>query len=156
MAEFAIVKRLIELDKNENRGSLARLRRGISSLRHTPDLLSFTDVLSFIPDDDNHPKRDIPYLLTASLFALHPHHTDEPINLGRALKSIANNDSADKRFRLIINANRDELPVLLRQAISLVSQGGVSINYHTLLSDLKHWEHPNEFVQQQWARSFWS
>jgi CRISPR system Cascade subunit CasB len=43
------------------------------------------------------------------------------------------------------------LTALVRQ----MKSKGIAIDYPKLLADLRQWEHPNQYIQDHWARVFW-
>lgn len=47
------------------------------------------------------------------------------------------------------------LPWRLRRAVVLLLSRGVSIDWARLATDVSHWNHPERFVQRDWARDFY-
>jgi len=66
-------------------------------------------------------------------------------------------ESIERRFVALLRAHRDDLPVHLRHAVSLLASSPepVPVNWAQLLEDLSHWDHPDRFVQRHWADEFW-
>ncbi|MCZ7543321.1 MAG: type I-E CRISPR-associated protein Cse2/CasB [Anaerolineae bacterium] len=62
----------------------------------------------------------------------------------------------ERRFASLLAAHPDDLPFYLRQAVSYLRSKEIPINWHELMGDLRHWDHPERRVQQRWARAFWA
>ena len=56
---------------------------------------------------------------------------------------------------VVAAAHPDDLPFFLRQAVSFLKSKDVPINWHQLMRDINHWNHPDRFVQHNWANAFW-
>ncbi|MBI3911849.1 MAG: type I-E CRISPR-associated protein Cse2/CasB [Armatimonadetes bacterium] len=143
------------------RASLARLRRGLDRPPGSaPETLE--EVLPYLRaearEDEYAREREL-YFLIGSLFARHPGHSQEHRNLGnlgatmRALGT--DNPSAVQRFTSLLAARRDQLPDLLRQAVSLAAGDEVPVNYYQLAQDLLDWDADDRRVQLAWAREYW-
>lgn len=150
-----LVEQLVRLSAREDRAALAALRRGLGK---PPGAVAdmYPHVLPYIPASDRTPDREAPYFLLASLYAAHPAHSAAAGNLGATCHNMAGNESANRRFRRLLEAGPDELPVVLRQVIRLAAAKDHPVDYATLLRDLRHWTHPDRWVQRDWASSFWS
>ena len=68
----------------------------------------------------------------------------------------AGSDSVAARFTVLLDADIDELPHRLRQAVSLVHGAGLALDWGALYDDLRWWGHPDKNVQQRWARHFYA
>lgn len=101
----------------------------------------------------------------ATLFALHPSHQATG-NLGASFRLIRPEsragarkgvkiDAVERRFRVLLDADAEDLPDRLRSAVSLLGSKNVPINYATLLDDLLEWRSPRRRVQRKWAEGFW-
>jgi CRISPR system Cascade subunit CasB len=79
-------------------------------------------------------------------------------NFGASFKQLGSDDSSsvERRFVALLNSHRDDLPNRLRHAVSLLRAPGVPVDWAQLLRDIQSWDHPDRFVQVQWARSFWA
>jgi CRISPR system Cascade subunit CasB len=64
--------------------------------------------------------------------------------------------SVERRFIDLLDADPTDLPYKLRQAVSLLAANGVGLDWQLLFSHLRHWGHPDRWVQKRWARGFWS
>ncbi|MGH2541838.1 MAG: type I-E CRISPR-associated protein Cse2/CasB [Ardenticatenaceae bacterium] len=136
-------------------GELARLKRNTGkSLADSHHVLGL--FFNLLPAGVS--RYDEPwFFLVATLFPL----TDraETGTLGHALRrarSSENGEGLDRRFEVLLDADESQLPYRLRQAIRLLASNDVAINWPQLLSDLTNWTHPNRFVQERWARDYFS
>lgn len=147
-----------------NRAALAHLRRGLgkpagSAMEMHRYIVPWTQGLDMTKAD--------PYYLVASLFALNQRSEDKgnfgdtcrqthrSIRAGRGGGDEEGIDSLERRFVALLNAHPDDLAEHLRHAVALANSNEVSVNWAQLLRDLRHWSHPDRFVQRQWANSYW-
>ena len=97
------------------------------------------------------------YFLVATLFPLCD--AGGSGDFGTALKRARdpkNNKGLDRRIEILLDAEGSQLAFHLRQAVNYLHSKRVSINWVSLLEDLVQWSHPDRFVQQRWARSYYS
>jgi CRISPR system Cascade subunit CasB len=139
-------------DLRDDRGALAALRRGLGQPPGTvADMYRY--VVPWLPDDG-----EAAYYLIAALFACHP-DAGGTGNMGRHFARTrdpqGDNTAIERRFTALLSAHPDDLDFYLRQAISFLKSKEVPVNWHQLLSDVLGWDHPERYVQQQWARAFW-
>ena len=144
------------LSKKDDRGVLAALRRGLGQAPgQSPDMYPY--VIHFLPEKP-YPTLESAYYLTASLFAFHPLNTSAG-NLGdhmtATIRSEGERQSVERRFTNLLKAHVDDLRVYLRQSIGILKSREIPVNWNQLLNDLIYWDHPQLFVQQKWAKSFW-
>ena len=157
--QFAFIKYLTSLNTDDNRGTLAVLRRGLSG-NPCEDLNMYRFVARKVPDSDRSTSREGVYYLVAALYALHPMETDEG-NFGSHMKRAASQradlEAAERRFTVLLNTRLEDLSSPLRQAVTMLKQAEkeIAVNWTGLFADLLHWEHPNKTVQRAWANSFW-
>jgi len=138
-------------ENSPDRGKLATLRRALQN-----PIEAYPIVLPFMRSEVSDRELDI-YALLAALFALHP-KSGARGNMGNHMRLAAgeNIEATERRFVNILRANMEDLPVLLRQAVSFIrSKDNVHINWEQLRKDLLYWDHPDQFVQKNWARGFW-
>jgi CRISPR system Cascade subunit CasB len=149
------VKRLMPLasDDNPNRAALAHLRRGLGE----PADRTLSRVGWLFPSHLNDVELDAA-ILAAGLFAWTKgecKHTTN-INFGRAFGGGLSEDekkAREKRFVALLDADGSELPVLLRQAFSLIE--GTPLDWEQLIIHLIDWDRDDRRVQRYWARGFW-
>jgi CRISPR system Cascade subunit CasB len=100
------------------------------------------------------------YYLTAGLWALGQRRSSgTPVPLPTALQRVGKGrDSAsiELRFAALLDSDEDELPHRLRQAVSLVTADQIAVDWPQLLIDLIGWGSDARYVQQRWARAYWS
>jgi len=161
-SEFKIPKSpfieyLENLEKKDDRGALAALRRGLQyDLGRCPDMYPY--VIPWLEHVKGKWERDIYYLI-ASLFAFHPSTTHKG-NIGDVFRKLSlkrmENKSLEQRFVNLLRSNPEDLPFLMRQAISLAKSEKIPINWHELFFDLKRWPYESNFpAYEKWAQSFW-
>ena len=77
-------------------------------------------------------------------------------------RAIAGNDSQSikRRFHVVLDADYNpwtgdgDMPHRLRQMVRYAAAKGAGIDWPTLLTDLKFWNHLEKRAQKRWARSF--
>lgn len=151
--ESSFVRSLEKLYENKDRAALAKLRRGLGRKGGTSEMYRYV-VPYFDPERSYDTER---YFLVASLFALHPDSAARGTNMGRVFRAMKEekSPSVEKRFENLLSVDVEDLAGHLRQAVSLAKSKGVRVDFHQLFSDIKNWNHPERFVQLQWARDFW-
>lgn len=137
----------------EDRAMLAELRRGLGRMPGEASGM-FPYVVPFIQS----PYEEADLYLIASLFALHPASIPYG-NFGGHLRTVADSAGDDvattRRFVQLLRQQRESIDSPLRQHISLLKSQEIAVNWHQLLFDLRQWEHPDHYVQKQWAGSYW-
>ncbi len=98
--------------------------------------------------------------IVAALFALHPINTENG-NMGDHLRRLKgkNDEALERRFGALLAAHEEELDVYLRQAISMLKQKDIPVNWLQLFKDVSAWGHPDPDwqarVRRAWANSFY-
>jgi CRISPR system Cascade subunit CasB len=80
------------------------------------------------------------------------------VSLGRALRrlyDVRQNDSLERRFMALLNADAEHLPGYLRQSISLLKAENIGLDWGTLLVDVCFWDVPGKFTQKKWIRDYY-
>lgn len=158
--QFAFIKYLTSLNKEDNRGALATLRRGVGG-NPLEDLNLRRFIARKVPDNVRDSSREGVYYLIAALYGFHPYDSDHG-NFGEHMKhaSLARDDSeaAERRFTALLNTRLEDINAPLRQAVMIIHQQEppIAINWGALLFDLLLWDHPEKISQRGWANSFWS
>jgi len=143
------IKRLEKLDA----GDCARLKRNAGkTLAEAKDALGlFYRLLPYgVPSH-----QEEVYFLVATLFPLA--EGGGKLDLGASLhlaQSAKNSKGLDKRVENLLDADLVQLHFRLRQAVHFLQSSRVRVNWQQLLEDLLQWDHPDRFVQQRWARSY--
>lgn len=170
---------LARLATNEERGTLAALRRGlVLDEEHLFDLYGCLPP-NFLVGLSSGDERL--YLMVAALFGYHPaafreeELSERRCNLGASLRMLAlarrqrhSPDSAEadeaedllpdslkRRMEALLAAHRDDLFGHLRQVISLLKTEEIPVDWAQLLNDLQAWEWQGHPVQWQWSRAFY-
>jgi CRISPR system Cascade subunit CasB len=95
------------------------------------------------------------YFLVATLFPLAD--SGGSGNLGSELfraQSSKNEKGLDRRMEVLLDADASQLSYRLRRAIAYLRSCRVPVNWYQLLEDLLQWNHPDRYIQQRWARSY--
>src|SRR5262249_19616278 len=83
----------------------------------------------------------------------------EDVSLGKAFSRLADatgSESIEQRFIAILNTAKEDLPVHLRYAVSLMRSKDIVFDWGMLLRDLLAWDYERSPVQRRWARHFWA
>jgi CRISPR system Cascade subunit CasB len=135
-------------------GQRARLRRAAGK-----DMGEATNVLGLfyrlVPWEVPISRHDI-YFLVATLFPMVDGGGKG--NLGHALHLARQGTGAkglDSRMDTLLDSDETQLPFRLRQTIHYLQSNRIRLDWAKLLEDLLWWSHPDRFVQQQWARSYY-
>jgi CRISPR system Cascade subunit CasB len=144
------------LREREDRGALAALRRGLGQ-EPGRAVEMYRYVVPWVPERASR-QEERAYYLVAALFAYHPAPGGQG-NLGAAFRRTlgpqGDNTAIERRFTALLAAHADDLPFYLRQAIGFLKSKEVPVNWQQLLVDLRAWDHPEGYVQRDWARAFW-
>lgn len=163
-----LIEYLLRLAReSENSGparvALAKLRRGAGKGPEWPASV-YAHVLRYVSQKSGRDGEDIA-LNIATLFALAPSKYDgsDRDNIGRVLARVRDatgSDSIERRFRLLLESEPEDLAGHLRHAVSLADSQGVSIGWNRLLWDLRGLHSKDDEKRQRvvrnWARSFWT
>jgi CRISPR system Cascade subunit CasB len=156
-----LITYLEQLVGRGDRGALAALRRGLGKPAGTaaemhPYVAPFTGGCRSRWEEDVH------YIVAALFAEWHQGAAatvrEAPRDLGASFRRLAEetgSDSVEKRFVALLNCDREELPAHLRHAVSLLRSKGIALDWERLRQDMRSWDHPDRFVQRQWARTFW-
>ena len=97
------------------------------------------------------------YFLVATLYPLA--ESGGRGSLGDALSRVRDPKSdqgLDRRMEVLLDASQEQLPFRLRQALRFLESKRGSVDWPRLLEDLLAWDHPNRYVQEQWARAYFA
>lgn len=152
---------LMDLSKRD-RGALAVLRR---SLARKPGNYpaAYAYVERFVGRDRNaNDSRRLALYLAAGLFGTFPQQSTRRSfsTAWGELFRLRDSGSIEKRFLALLAAEPDDVPVHLRQAVSLLSAADLAFDYIALLDDLNillnaHALEGRDKVRQRWAREFY-
>jgi CRISPR system Cascade subunit CasB len=140
-----------------NRAALAALRRGLGRPPGTvPEMYRF--ITPYAGATEWREREDAMFIV-GSLFGLYPRHSASAGSPLKALRSLdINRASIEKRVLALLNAGQEEIPTHLRHVVHLLASSDrqPAINYETLLRQLRSWDHPDRWVQRNWARDWWA
>lgn len=137
---------------SQDKAAMAALRRGLGKGGGDPAMYRY--VVPFIPDKGQYDAWR--YFTVAALFGYHHEAPRDGHNLGQAMSALEHNDSLEKRFAWLVDANAEDLPARLKSIFSLLKSKKIGVDYRQLFKDLKHWDHPDRFVQLSWAKGFYA
>ena len=163
---YPYIQYLYSLATEGRRGALADLRRGLAEPPGTAPVM-FSYVARWVPEEMRYSWTEKVYYLIAALFAYYQSgggvEGKRRIAKGNfgdhcRIASIKKAQSAsfEARFSALLKAHPDDLPVVLRQIISLLKSADVPITWDQLFQDLRHWNSESQYVQRRWANSYWS
>lgn len=141
--------------KDDN-GAKALLKRALSGEdRHIRNTYSI--VLSYISDIEW--QQEI-WILVACLSVYYPQtlERENQRNFGNSCHGLANatnSEGADRRFRALLDTSLEDLRSPLTALVRQIKAKEIRLDYPQLLSDLCQWEHPDQYIQDRWARTFW-
>lgn len=155
--EHKFIGHLEKLVKEQDRGALAALRRGLGKPTGTAREMD-RHVLPYLPPESGLPtspkeKREDAYYLVGALFAYWYQGKDTigpnlPTNIGASLRALVEKETAEggsrddaekrveKRLVALLNCHQDDLPDHLRHTIGLLKSKEISINWLQLLNDV--------------------
>lgn len=144
--------------KNDN-GAKADFKRALSSeSEHIRKVYPY--VLPYIGNASEWEQTQI-WIPVACLSVYYPQpirEGEKQRNFGHSCRGLAtatNSEGADRRFRALLDLALTDIQPPLAALVRQMKSKGIAIDYPKLLADLRHWEHPNQFVQDRWARAFW-
>jgi len=156
---------LTSLASQGNRGALADLRRGLTAEPGTHPAM-FPYVAPWVPETQRFTWREKVYYIVAALFATYQSGssgaqlTTSQGNFGSHFRALVNkkpqSGSFEARFSALLKAHRDDLPILLRQILSILRGEEIPINWDQLFLDLQQWNSESHIVQRRWANSYWT
>jgi CRISPR system Cascade subunit CasB len=165
--EDQLVKRLLDLSPEKDRGALAALRTGLGKRPgDAPRMFPF--VVPYLSTSDSSEPSVIAAFLTASLFAKHPKHRSGD-SLGAALwgatKREQNPDGkhleagVESRFTAMLDADVEDLPRHLEGLVSLCESAEVGLDWYRFrrdVEDLLYSENDRrDWTLMRWAKDFW-
>lgn len=97
------------------------------------------------------------YFLVATLFPLAVGGSAG--NLGNTLRRAqtpTNRSGLDRRMEILLDADAEQLPFRLRQAVGFAQSQRMPVNWGQLLKDVLFWDDPRRETQRRWAQSYFS
>lgn len=154
--EERFVRRLEELIAGGDRAALAGLRRGLGK---PFGACAERDawVLCHLPQGTDD-RTVVACCLVASLFGLRLRLATNG-SLGASFRQLADNsggDGPERRFWTLLDSDVDDLPERLRHAMTLLRSKDIPVDFTALLQHVRHWDHPDRWVQKRWSKDFWA
>jgi CRISPR system Cascade subunit CasB len=153
--EISFLTSLQKRTENDN-GAKAALKRALSGEpRH------FRNVYSLIlPYLEGIPKwQQDHWLFVASLSVYYPQSIKENHrDFGHSCRQLANKTESggtERRFKALLDTAIADLHLPIAALIRQLKSKEVSIDYPKLIADVCRWDHPDQYIQDQWARTFW-
>lgn len=137
-------------------GAKATLKRALSGdnrhVRHTyPFLLPY---LEGIPER----QQDI-WIFVACLSTYHDQKPEPaPRNFAQSCLDLQNkvpSQGPERRFRTLLDTALVDIQSPIAALVRQFKSQEVKVYYPQLITDLCNWDHPDQFVQDRWARNFW-
>lgn len=158
------IRYLDSLAEGNNRGALADLRRGLTgNPGSTPAMFQY--VTKWIPVSIRNTWQEKVFYMISALYAYYQSGAAGKVlratkgNFGSHCRSLVQKEkqsaSFEKRFMSLLKAHPEDLHILLRQVVSLLKGAEIPINWNQLFYDLQHWNSESQYVQRQWANSYW-
>jgi len=144
-----------------DRGAKASFKRALSG--EPTHVLKIYEFLPYIVETSEWREKKI-WIPVACLSVFYPQLNSEQYkNFGYScwlLQKEIQRDSPDakgisRRFRALLDIALEDLQTPLTALVRQMKSKGIAINYPQLLADLRQWEHPNQYIQDRWARAFW-
>jgi CRISPR system Cascade subunit CasB len=150
----------VEMRTSKDNGAKAVFKRAMSGEpEHIRRVYQF--VLPYIGNASEWEQSEI-WIPVACLAVYYPQtirELEQQRNFGHSCQGLAkatNSEGADRRFRALLDLSLTDIQSSLTALVRQMKSKGTAIDYPKLLADLRQWEHPNQYIQDQWARTFWS
>lgn len=79
-------------------------------------------------------------------------------NFGYSCRQLANkteSEGIERRFRALLDTASSDLQTPITALVRQMKSKEIAIDYPQLIYDLERWEHPDQYIQDKWARTFW-
>jgi CRISPR system Cascade subunit CasB len=102
------------------------------------------------------------WIFVACLFAYHDQEKEpSPRDFAQSCLDLQNSSTSkgpERRFRALLDTDladiKSPITTLVRQ-IKSKKDKKIPVYYPQLIADLCFWNHPDQFIQDQWAKTFW-
>jgi CRISPR system Cascade subunit CasB len=107
------------------------------------------------------------WIPVACLFVYYPQKIDrvrdpKKRNFGRSCWNLAmdidptgQSKATPRRFKALLDTSLVDIRSPLNNLVRQMKSRGIPIDYPQLLIDLQQWEHPKQYIQDNWARTYW-
>ena len=144
--------------KNDS-GAKADLKRALTGEpRHRRAVYSL--ILRYLSETEAKYHLD-QWLLVICFLAYYPQNIDpeNKLSFGSSARRLVSDNSSggpERRFRALLDTSLEDLRSPLTAMVRLMKSKNIAINYPQLLVDLWRWDHPDQYIQDKWARAFWN
>ncbi len=148
------VNKLTKLDPGER----ARFKRNAGNLPHESNRVLGLFYDKVLPPQIQY--NEDWYFLVATLYPLEKERdtaTPPPASLGLSLRQVRtekNGNGLDRRVERLLDADKQQLPFQLRQAIHFLISNQGRVHWENLLADVLQWSYPERGIQKKWARDY--
>lgn len=156
--EIRFLQSVSDRIKNDN-GAKADFKRALSGEpEHTRKIYPF--VLPYFGNISEWEQEHI-WIPVVCLLVYYPQpiqEAEKQRNFGYSCRGLAtenNSEGTDRRFRALLDLTLTDIRLPLTALVRQMKSKGIAIDYPQLLADLRRWEHPNQYIQDRWARAFW-
>jgi len=149
----------IECSTRDNNGAQATLKRALTEEpRHLRGAYPFT--LPYLPIDPKQGDWWTWWIFIACLSTYHPSelNLEKRFDFGHSARKLAEKTESkgvDRRFQALLDTSLEDLRSPLSALVRLMKSKAVPIDYPQLIDDLCRWDHPDQYIQDRWARTFW-
>lgn len=107
------------------------------------------------------------WIPVACLFVYYPQNINrvrdpKKRNFGRSCWNLAldidrtgQSKGTPRRFKALLDTSLVDIRSPLNNLVRQMKSRGIPIDYPQLLIDLQQWEHPKQYIQDNWARTYW-
>ena len=170
------IKQFIQNLSRLDAGELARLKRNVGNTLAESRQVRMIFYQKILPYGVSSPWIEDRYFLLATLypldkaqrqkvkqFGLENQESIEEVEqtmsttLGASFRQALteqNKAGLDKRFARLLDADIQQFPFQLRQAITRLTNAWVPIDWEQLTKDVLNWESSSRYVQRNWARDY--
>ena len=156
--EIRFLKSVSDRIKNDS-GAKAGFKRSLSGEpEHIRKIYPF--VLPYLGGVSDWEQKHV-WIPVACLSVYYPQNIredDKDSNFGKSCKGLekeTDSKGADRRFRALLDLSLEDIYSPLTALVRQIKAKGIAIDYPRLLSDLRQWDHADQYIQDQWARTFW-
>jgi CRISPR system Cascade subunit CasB len=154
--QMKFLKNLHQRIKNDN-ATQANLKRALTGDdRHLRNVYSV--ILPYLPNMSKWQQDLWIFVASLSVYYEQPLDRDLQKNFGFSCRGLATENiskGTDRRFRALLDTASEDLRSPLTALVRQIKTKGIRLDYPQLLFDLGQWDHPDQYIQDQWARTFW-
>jgi CRISPR system Cascade subunit CasB len=108
---------------------------------------------------DVHERQQDIWIFGACLYTYHDQKTEPaPRNFAQSCLDLQNqvpSNGPERRFRTLLDTTLIDIESPITALVRQFKSQEVKAYYPQLIADLCHWDHPDQFVQDSWAKTFW-